>query len=143
MPMASNSANAYKQQQILTASPEQLILMLYNGCIKFINEAVAGIEEKNIEKTHNSCIRAQNIVSELMHTLNMDYPISAELFRLYEYVEYELVHGNMEKNKERFNNGKRVITELREGWAEAMKKVREEGGVASAKHVAGDSVISV
>ncbi len=140
MSMASNSANAYKQQQILTASPEQLILMLYNGCIKFMNEAVAGIEEKNIEKAHNACVRAQNIVAELMNSLNMEYPISSELMRLYEYVDHELVLGNMNKDKECFNNGKRVISELREGWADAMKKVREEG---MASRVAGDSVISV
>ena len=142
MSVSASNTNAYKQQQILTASPEQLILMLYNGCIRFINESAVGIEQENIEKTHNSCVKAQDIVTELIVNLNMDYPISKELFDLYEYTHYELVQANLKKDKQRLLNAKTVITNLRDGWAEAMKIARAEGTNQS-QNIVGDSVISV
>lgn len=139
----SNTANTYKQQQILTASPEQLILMLYNGCIKFMNEAEKAMEEKNIEKAHNACIKAQNIVLELISTLNMDYPISKELFLLYDYVEHELVQANVKKDPVHIDNARVVINNIREGWGDAMKIARAESKVQPQRKIGSDSAISI
>lgn len=124
--LPNNNINTYKQQQVLTATPEQLILMLYNGCIKFINEAEKHIENNSIEQAHNACIRAQDIVLELISTLNMEYPISKELFDLYEYVNYELMTANVNKETKNLQNAKTVMVNLREGWSEAMKIVRAD-----------------
>ena len=143
MNMPSASANAYKQQQILTATPEQLILMLYNGCIKFINESVKAIEEKDIQKAHNSCIRAQDIVTELMASLDMNYPIAKEMAALYEYANHELVMANMKKEASHLENAKMVITNIREGWVEAMKTARAQGVNMQSQKVSGDSAISI
>ncbi len=68
---AANMANVYKQQQIMTASPEELTLMLYNGAIRFVNESIQAIESKDLEKAHKSNMRAQDIVHELMITTDM------------------------------------------------------------------------
>ena len=142
--MNTPSANAqvYKQQQILTATPEQLILMLYNGCIKFINDSVVAMKENDIQKAHNACIRAQDIVTELVASLNMEYPISKELSALYEYASHELVTANLRKEPEHLDNAKMVITNIREGWIEAMKTARAQGGLSLQK-VSGDSSISI
>ena len=137
------NANVYKQQQILTATPEQLILMLYNGCIKFINDSVNAINGKDIQKAHNSCIKAQDIVIELVASLDMDYPISKELFTLYEYVNHQLVMANLKKEVEYLENAKMVITNIREGWVEAMKIARADGTSLQNQKVSGDSSISI
>lgn len=143
MNMPSASANVYKQQQILTATPEQLILMLYNGCIKFINEADAAMKNNDIQKTHNACVRAQDIILELVSSLDPEYPISKELEALYEYANHELVVANLKKEAEHLENAKMIITNIREGWVEAMKIARAQGAAPSSQKVSGDSSISI
>lgn len=139
----SASVNTYKQQQVLTAAPEQLILMMYNGCIKFINETEKYIENNCTEQAHNSCIRAQDIVLELIATLNMEYPISKELFSLYEYAHYELMVANMNKDVVNLQNAKKVLINLREGWNEALKIVREDSGYQPQQNTVANSGISI
>ncbi len=139
--MYLNNADTYKRQQVLTASPEKLILMLYNGCLKFINEARSGIEEKDILKTNTACQKAQDIVDELVLSLNMDIEISKELARLYEYVNYEIIQANLKKDVVHLDNAKLVIGNIREGWTAAMKTVSASG--TQPQKVSGDSVISI
>lgn len=138
--LPNNNVNTYKQQQVLTATAEQLILMLYNGCIKFINEAEKHIENDSIEQAHNVCIRAQDIVLELIATLNMEYPISQELFNLYEYVNYELMTANVNKDIKNLQNARKVMVNLREGWNEAMKIVREDANYQPQQTVVNSSI---
>jgi len=123
---ANDSAEMYKVQQIMTAPPEQLTLMLYNGAIRFINESIAAIHEKQIEKSHNANIRTQNIIRELMATLDMQYDIAKQLMALYDYIEYRLQNANMKKDAGQLEEVKGLVTELRDTWAEAMKKVQKE-----------------
>lgn len=139
MSINSASANAYKEQQILTAPPEKLILMLYNGCLKFMNDTISAIQSKDIQNAHNYCIRAQDIVSELMSTLNMDFAISKELMTLYEYVNYQLVQANLQKNAQCVIDAKDIIINIRDGWIDAMKTARAEGAAPQQK-IVGDSI---
>jgi flagellar protein FliS len=139
--MTPESANAYRQQQILTATPERLILMLYNGCLKFMGESAVAMEEKDVQKAHNSCVKAQDIVSELMSVLNMDYPISKELYALYEYVNHQLLQANLKKDPQHIANAKVVITNIRDGWMEAMKIARAQGAAPQNQKVVGDSIV--
>lgn len=118
----ANMANAYKQQQILTASPAELTLMLYNGAIRFINESIKAVNEKNLEKTNNSSLRAQDIVRELRCTLDMQYEISQGYFQLYEYIEYRLTQANLKKDAQQFAEAKELLQELRDAWGQAMKQ---------------------
>ncbi len=119
-----NAAEAYKRQQIMTATPEALTLMLYNGCLKFMTEGMEALEKKDYEQANISIQKAENIISEFRLTLNMEYEISHQLFPLYNYVYDRLVEGNMKSDASKIEEAKGIITELRDAWAQAMKKAR-------------------
>ena len=125
-----NAAEAYKRQQIMTATPEALTLMLYNGCLKFMSEGMEALEKKDYEQANTSIQKAETIISEFRVTLNMDYEISHQLFPLYNYVYDRLVEGNMKSDPSKIEEAKNIITELRDAWAQAMKKARAEKGPA-------------
>jgi flagellar protein FliS len=120
----AESAMAYKRQQIMTASPAELTLMLYNGAIRFINESIMALENGDMPKSHNANIKAQNIVREFMVTLDMQYEISQSWASLYEYIHYRLVQANLKKDREMLVEARGLLTELRDTWHQAMKAVR-------------------
>lgn len=121
---AAGMANAYKTQQIMTASPEELTLMLYNGAIKFVAESILYLEKSDYEKSHYANMRAQDIVREFMATLDMNYELSKNYMALYDYVEYSLIQGNIKKDPALLQEAKNTLTELRDAWFQAMKQVR-------------------
>lgn len=121
-----NAAEAYRRQQVLNAPPEQLTLMLYNGCLKFIDEGIAELEEKKFENANTSLQKAQRIISEFRLTLNMEYEISHQLLPLYNYVYDRLVEGNVKSDTSKLIEAKEIISELRDAWVGAMKKARIE-----------------
>jgi len=125
-----NAAEAYKRQQVLTATPEALTLMLYNGCIKFMGEGIDALEAKKFEDANTFIQKAENIISEFRVTLNMDYEISHQLLPLYNYVYDRLVEGNMKSDTSKIEEARNIITELRDAWVQAMKKARAEKGPA-------------
>jgi len=109
----------------MTATPEALTLMLYNGCLKFISEGMEAVENKNYEQANTSLQKAQNIISEFRITLNMDYEISHQLMPLYNYCYDRLVEGNLKSDVQQLEEAKGIVTELRDAWAQAMKKARQ------------------
>ena len=115
-------ANAYKNQQVMSAPPEQLTLLLYNGALRFLNESIAAVEQGDIQKAHNSNMRVQDIVREFVITLDMSYEISKNFAQLYEYTEYCLIQGNIKKDVKLLQQAKTVLEELREAWVGAMKQ---------------------
>lgn len=123
-----NAAEAYRRQQILNAPPEQLTLMLYNGCLKFMDEGRKAVEEKKYEAANTALQKAQRIISEFRLTLNMDYEIAHQLFPLYNYVYDRLVEGNIKSDVSKIDEAKEIVSELRDAWVEAMKKARAERG---------------
>lgn len=122
--IAQNTANYYKNQQIMTASPEDLTLMLYNGAIRFIVESIIALERGDNAKSHNSNLRAQDIVREFMATLDRQYEVSGNLFALYDYIEFRLIQANIKKDREQLLEAKGLLEELRDTWTEAIKQVR-------------------
>ena len=126
-----NAAEAHKRQQVLTATPEALTLMLYNGALRFMTEGREAIERKDYEEANNSLQKAQNIITEFRVTLNMEYEIAHQLLPLYNYVYDRLVEANMKSDVKQLDEAKNIITELRDAWAQAMKKARAEKGAAS------------
>ena len=136
--MVNNAAEAYKRQQIMTATPEALTLMLYNGCLKFMNEGKDAIEAKQWEQANTSLQKAQNIISEFRITLNMEYDISKQLMPLYNYTSDRLVEGNIKSDTAMVQEAIDIIKELRDAWAQAMKKARQDSGT---KNVQGDSYV--
>ena len=131
--MANNAAEVYKKQQVMTATPEALTLMLYNGCLKFIKEGLEALDEKNYENANISFQKAQNIISEFRVTLNMDYEISHQLLPLYNYAYDRLVEGNMKGDPAIIKEADDIMIGLRDAWSGAMKKAREEKGVQGAE----------
>ena len=127
---AARSAEVYRQQQVMTATPEALTLMLYNGAIKFINESIEATKKKEYEKANTSCIKAQNIISEFRLTLKMEYEISKNLLALYNYAYDRLVEGNMNEDITKLEEAKDILSELRDAWAQAMKAFKNEKGGA-------------
>ncbi len=124
--MTANNAYAkYKEQSVNTATPEELTLMLYNGCIKFMNLAEIFIDDKNIEKTNINILKAQGIVNELNITLNMDYEVSNNLSQLYTFVNEQLIEANLRKDKNPLLEAKEIITDMRDTWKEAMALSRK------------------
>ena len=136
--MVNNAAEAYKRQQIMTATPEALTLMLYNGCLKFMNEGKDAIEAKQWEQANTSLQKAQNIISEFRITLNMEYEISKQLMPLYNYTYDRLVEGNIKSDTAMVQEAIDIIKEWRDAWAQAMKKARQDSGT---KNVQGDSYV--
>lgn len=128
----------YKKTQIITASQGKLIVMLYDGAIKFINNAIEllGMQKKDIEKIHNNIVRAQDIITELIGSLNMEAgEIANKLFSIYMYLNQRLAEANIKKEKEPLLEVKKHLSELREAWAEANKKIQtplekqDKGGI--------------
>lgn len=119
--LINNGYNKYKENSIKTASPEELTLMLYNGLVKFLMQAQAAIDEKNIEKANNSLIRAKSIVKEFQITLNMDYEVSGSLNSIYTYMYKRIVEANVKKDRIIVDEVLGYAKDLRDTWAQAMK----------------------
>lgn len=105
----------------MTASPAELTLLLYDGAIKFCNIAIMGIEEKNIEKTHNNIKKAQAIIEELQSTLNYSYKVSEDFDKIYRYIYGMLVDANIHKDKEILECALNEIRGMRDTWKEVMR----------------------
>lgn len=121
--MAVNNAYAqYNNNKVLTASPAELTLLLYEGTIKFCNIAMMGIEEKNIQKAHDNIKKAQAIIEELQATLNHSYKVAEDFDNVYRYIYDLLVQANMHKDKEILERALTEIRGMRDTWKEVMKK---------------------
>ena len=120
--MNQNTINAYQRNAILTASPAELTLMLYDGAIKFCNIAIMAIEKKDMEKAHVNLKKAQAIISELRVTLDHKYSVWEDFDRVYDYIYGRLVEGNMSKEIVVIEDALKYIREMRDTWKEVMKK---------------------
>ena len=120
--MNQNTINAYQRNAILTASPAELTLMLYDGAIKFCNIAIVAIEKKDMEKAHVNLKKAQAIISELRVTLDHKYSVWEVFVRVYDYIYRRLVEGNMSKEIDVIEDALKYIREMRDTWKEVMKK---------------------
>lgn len=117
-----NVAQLYGQNRVLTASPAELTLMLYEGAIKFCNIASEAIDEKNIEKAHNNIRKAENIIAELQATLDHKYPVAKDFDNVYDYIYRRLVEANISKDKDILADATEQIRGMRDTWKEVMKK---------------------
>ena len=121
--------NAYKNQQAMTASPQQLTLLLYNGALRFLSESILALEQGNTQKAHNANMRVQDIVREFVRTLDMNYELSKTWAQLYEYTEYCLIQANIKKDVKQLQQAKSMLEEMRDTWVEAMKQTHVAGAV--------------
>ena len=122
----ANPYAQYKNSKILTASPAELTLMLYEGAIKFGNISIEAIENKDVEKAHNNIIRVQKIIDEFRATLNRKYPVAEEFDKIYRYLLRRLLEANATKDEEIMKEVVEHLRSMRDNWKEVMKKVKEE-----------------
>ncbi|KIO62762.1 hypothetical protein B4065_3099 [Caldibacillus thermoamylovorans] len=122
----SNPYQAYQENSVLTAAPGDLTLMLYNGCLKFLNLAKKAIEEKNITEKNTNLQKAQNIINELMVTLNMDIEISKQMMALYDFVRTKLIEANVKNDLAALEEAESIMTDFRDTWKEIIKLNRQQ-----------------
>lgn len=129
--MAINQAYAqYNRNKILTASPAELTLLLYEGAIKFCNIAIIGLEQNDIEKVHVNIKKAEDIIVEFQSTLNRKYPVAEDFDRIYRYIYDLLVEANIKKDKVMLERALEELRGMRDTWKEVMAKTKNSGNVA-------------
>ncbi|KGE20417.1 flagellar export chaperone FliS [Paenibacillus wynnii] len=119
--MITSPYEKYRQSSIQTSTPAQLVIMLYDGAIRFVRTGLDGLKQQDVEKTNLNFGKAQAIVSELMSTLDQSYEISKSLSSLYEYTNFLLIEANIRKNPEKAEEAIGYLTDLRETWLQASK----------------------
>lgn len=122
--MVNNAYNQYMKSSIMTTPPEELVIMLYEGAMKFLKRAMIFLEDNNIEKAHKSILRVQDITIEFMSRVDTDYEVGKQLFSLYEYMHRRLIEANTKKDAEILKEIYGMYEELRDTWQEAMKIAR-------------------
>jgi flagellar protein FliS len=130
--VAPGYARAYHAQSVLTASPGQLVLMMFDGALKFLALAQEGFNQpvenvRRFESININLQKAQNIIAELQGCLNHEAggEIAVTLDRLYDYYSRRLFEANVKKRVEPVIEVEHFLKELRDAWAEMLRK--EEG----------------
>ena len=116
----NNRYAAYQNSKIMTASPAELTLMLYDGAIKFCNIAIAAIEKNDIEKAHNNIIKVERIINEFQATLDHKYPVAKDFDNVYRYLKRRLLEANMKKDAEILEEVLGHLRTMRDTWKEVM-----------------------
>lgn len=122
----ANPYEAYQQNSVMTASPGELTLMLYNGCLKFIKQGKVAIESNDSQKKNVNLQKAQKIIMELMTTLNMEIELSQQLLPLYDYVNRRLIEANIKQSVEILDEIEGMISGIRDSWNQAVQMTRKK-----------------
>lgn len=124
--MINNAASAYKNSKIMTASPAELTLMLYDGAVKFCNIALMALEKNDYDKVNENIIKAEKIIMEFRRTLDFNYPVAKDFDVIYDYIYRRLVDANLKKDSEILEDALRHIKDMRETWREVMRLNKEQ-----------------
>lgn len=124
-----NAYSQYNNNKVLTASPAELTLMLYEGAIKFCNIAETAVEQNDVQKAHTNIIKVQHIIDYLRQTLDMKYPVAQDFERIYEYLSKRLREANMKKDVVILKEVNEHLHSVRDTWKEVMRINRVKGNV--------------
>ncbi len=116
-----NNYDQYRQIAVQTAGPGKLLLMLYDGLTVFLKQAVQAVEDGEFGEAHRCLIRAQDIITELMCTLDMKYEVAKNLFRIYDYLKRRLVEANVKKDSSIVEEVLGLVAELKETWEQIIE----------------------
>lgn len=119
-----NPYDQYKRTEINTANQGKLIVMLYDGAIKFLNIALENMNPRTYDVVNTNIIKAQDIVTELLLSLNMKEggEISKNLMSLYVYFKRRLLEANLRKDPEIIKEVMKMMKDLRESWDKISSK---------------------
>ena len=126
----ANGYNAYAQNKVMTASPAELTLMLYEGAIKFCNIAVVAIEQKDYAKANTNIQKAERIIGEFQATLNFKYAVAKDFDNVYRYLMERLIQANMKKDTEIIEEVLKHLRTMRDTWKEVMHLTKNGTDVA-------------
>jgi flagellar protein FliS len=136
--MENDHISSYRETQIKTASRGKLIVLLYDGLLKFLDIAIENIPKKKYDIVNKNIIKAQDIISELIMSLNMEAgDVSGKLMSIYTFLNKKLIEANVQKDPEGIKFVRKMMYELREAWGEVakksgnpdMKEMKKEGGI--------------
>ena len=122
--MVGNPYQQYQSNAVFTASKGELTLMLYNGMIKFLNQAIECQEKKQINGTHNALMKTQAIITELRSTLDFKYEVGKQMEEMYLQIDNLLIEANMTKDIELMKEIRELLREYRDLWKEVMNKTK-------------------
>ena len=127
--MQKSKTREYLKTQIKTASKEQLLVMLYDGAIRFCEQAKMSFEEKDLESFGNYLVRVQKIIMELMTALSpdVDPEFASKMMGLYQYVNTRLIEANIEQDLNKIDECLSIVRPLRDAWSDAVTKLRKQG----------------
>ncbi|MDR1693162.1 MAG: flagellar export chaperone FliS [Oscillospiraceae bacterium] len=117
----ANAGDLYRQQSAMTASPGELTLMLFDGCIKNLKLAKIHINGKDYAKTNETLQKAQAIIAELIHSLDMRYDIAKQLIQLYTFILDTVVQANVKKDLQKTDDALGLMEDLRGTWKQAIR----------------------
>lgn len=124
-----NAYSQYNNNKIMTASPAELTLMLYDGAIKFCNIAGEAIENNDVQKAHTNIIKAQRIIDYLRQTLDMSYSVAQDFENIYDYLSKRLVEANIKKDNVILAEVNMHLHSVRDNWKEVMRINKEKGAI--------------
>jgi flagellar protein FliS len=121
-------AKQYQEQQIISASKEQLLIMLYDGAIRFAKTAKKAIIAQDYEKSNNFLLKTQRIITEFMGSLDLKSgsDTTKQLFLLYEYLHHQLVQANIQKDVALVDDVLEHLLDLRKTWVAAIEIAQQE-----------------
>ena len=122
---ARNPFAEYETNKIMTASPAEVTLMLYEGAIKFCNKAIIAIENGETEKAHINIKKTQRIIEEFRNTLDRQYKVAEDFDRIYVYLLQRLLEANMKKDKAILEEVNMHLRSVRDTWKEVMRRNRQ------------------
>jgi flagellar secretion chaperone FliS len=133
----ASARQAYTESSVLTAAPEQLVVMLYDGAIRFLRQSAEAMRAGNREHSRNRMSRAEQVIDELNYALDTSYgDVPQNLRRIYLFAKRQLVRANLDGDADRIDGVARMLADLRESWATIAQRVQEER-IAAAGHDAG------
>lgn len=124
----------YLQNTVQTATPQQLLIMLYDGAIRFCRQGIEALKSKDYQTAHNSFVRTQDIISEFIITIDRKSPVAENLVSLYEYFNARLVEANTKKAIEPAEEVLGHLAELKETWMQAARQFNQQAGQANGSH---------
>lgn len=122
----NNPYAAYQNNSVNTSTPGELTLMLYNGCLKFIEQGKRALENGNMSEKNTAIQKAQAIITELMLTLDTSIPVSKEMMVLYDFANSRLIDGNVANDVAKFEEAAEIIKEFRDTWKQVIQINRQK-----------------
>ena len=120
----ANPYNIYKQNSVIMASSQQLLLMLLDGAVKYTKIARMAILNKDIARAHKELVRVQDIFLELMITMDKNTKYMEDLYNIYDFIKNELAKANIKKDITIIDNTLPLIEEIRDMWYEVDAKIK-------------------